>query len=65
MADGPNELTVEKLVALADQFKPYPRMPRWKDLTWAQRNEVEREIWSTTDPLVRGAMQADYYRDED
>lgn len=60
-----DELTVEKLRAVLDSFKPIPKMPRWKDLTWAQRNMIEREIDATENVVVREAMRASYYRDDD
>src|SRR5690606_18754808 len=62
--DGDN-LTLEKLRAVMDSLRPVPKMPRWKDLTWAQRNMVEREIAATESLIVREAMRASYYRDDD
>lgn len=60
-----DNLTLEKLLSTIRSFKPVPQMPRWKDLTWAQRNMVEQEIRATESPLVRNAMWANYYRDDD
>lgn len=60
-----DELTYEKMKAVIDSFKPVPKMPRWKDLTWAQRNMVEREIDATESQIVRESMRASYYRDDD
>jgi hypothetical protein len=63
MAD--DELTYKKLKATIDSFKPPPKMPRWKDLTWAQRNMVEREIEATENTVIRGAMREAYYCEDD
>ena len=60
-----DELTLERLKALFQQLKPMPKMPRWKDLTWPQRNMIEREIDATENTVVREAMRANYYRDDD
>lgn len=60
-----DELTLEKLRATIAPFKPAPRMPRWKDLTWAGRNMVERQIDATENQIVRGAMREAYYCDDD
>ncbi len=62
---GSAELTLETMQALIRSMKPMPKMPRWKDLTWAQRNMIEREIDATENCVVREAMRANYYRDED
>jgi hypothetical protein len=63
--DDSDNLTVEKLRAAIDSFKPVPPMPRWKDLTWAQRNMVLREIDATEHPIARGAMREAFYCDAD
>jgi hypothetical protein len=60
-----DELTLERLEAAMRALPPPPQMPRWKDLTWAQRNMVEREINATENQLIRGALRAEYYRDDD
>lgn len=60
-----DELTIEKLRAVIAPFKPAPRMPRWKDLTWAQRNMVEREIDATENRVARESMREAYYCPDD
>lgn len=60
-----SELTFAKMMAVVEQFRPVPKMPRWKDLTWAQRRFVEHEIDATENLLVRESMRASYYRDDD
>lgn len=59
--DDPTELTLDKLRAAIQSIGPMPPMPRWKDLTRAQRNMVEREIDTTKNPSVRNAMWEAYY----
>lgn len=61
MSDN-DTLTTEKLLAVAANMVPSPEMPRWADLTWAQRNLVEREIAATADPFVRDVMRRNFYR---
>ena len=58
------ELTLERLQAAMREIGPAPRMPRWKDLTWAQRNMVEREI-DATDHATREAMREAYFCGDD
>lgn len=60
-----DELTLDKLRATLQSFKPAPPMPRWKDLTWAQRNMVEREINATESQIVREAMREAYHCADD
>jgi hypothetical protein len=60
-----DELTLEKLHAVIDGLKPVPKMPRWKDLTWPQRNMVEREIDATEHQIIREAMREAYYCEDD
>lgn len=60
-----DELTLEKLQAAANLLKPTPRMPRWKDLAWAQRHVVEREIDATENVVVRQSMREAYYCADD
>lgn len=60
-----DDLTYEKLAATIASFKPAPKMPRWKDLTWAQRNMVEREIEATESLVIRGAMWDAYWCEDD
>jgi hypothetical protein len=60
-----DELTYDKLKTVMDSLKPAPRMPRWKDLTWAQRNMVEREIAATESQFVRDAMREAFYCADD
>ena len=59
------ELTLDTLRETIRSFRPSPQMPRWKDLTWAQRNMVEREINATENQVVRGAMREAYYCADD
>jgi hypothetical protein len=63
--DDNDNLTLDKLRATMASFKPAPKMPRWKDLTWPQRNMVEREIDATENQVVRGAMREAYYCSDD
>jgi hypothetical protein len=56
-----DELTLEKMRTTMRALGPAPKMPRWKDLTWAQRNMVEREIEATESQFVRGALWEAYY----
>lgn len=60
-----DELTLEKLKTAMASLKSAPKMPRWKDLTWAQRNMVEREIAATENLVVRGAMYDAYWCEDD
>lgn len=60
-----NELTLDKLQTAMDSIKSVSKMPRWKDLTWAQRNIVEREIAAIEDPFIRRVMWWNYYDEEE
>lgn len=62
---GDDNLTIDKLRATLASFTSLPKMPRWKDLTWAQRQMVEREIDTTENLIVRGAMRDAYYCEDD
>jgi hypothetical protein len=62
---GGAELTLDKMRAAMRDFRPAPRMPRWKDLTWAQRNMVEHEIEATDNAFIRGGMWEAYYCQDD
>ena len=65
MSPGGEELTLEKMVAVMRAIGPPPKMPRWKDLTWAQRNMVEREIEATENAFIRRSMWEAYYCHDD
>lgn len=60
-----DELTLEKLKTVMASLKPVPKMPHWKDLTWAQRNMVEQEIAATENFVIRGAMWDAYWCEDD